>query len=219
MGSKSQTLSDKGTRVLLADDHTLFREGTRAILEREGFDVIGEASDGAMAVRLVQELHPDVAVLDIGMPVLNGIEAVKEIRRSVQGTHTVLLTVHEDEIYMVEALKAGAHGYVLKTQSDSDLVQSIRAVALGAIYLAPGISGRVMHTITSNSQSSEELSVRERQVLEMIAQGKTTREIAATLSLSPKTIESHRGRIMQKLDLHQMAQLVSYAVRHQLIKT
>jgi DNA-binding NarL/FixJ family response regulator len=172
-----------------------------------------------MAVRLVQELHPDVAVLDIGMPVLNGIEAVKEIRRSVQGTHTVLLTMHEDEIYMVEALKAGARGYVLKTQSDSDLVQSIRAVALGAIYLAPGISGRVMHTITSNSQSSEELSVRERQVLEMIAQGKTTREIAATLSLSPKTIESHRGRIMQKLDLHQMAQLVSYAVRHQLIKT
>lgn len=203
----------------MADDHALFRESTKAILERDGFNVVGEASDGATALHLVQELAPDVAVLDISMPLINGIEVVKEIRRNAPDTHTVLLTIHEDEIYMTEALRAGVQGYLLKTQTDSELVQSIRAVSLGAIYLAPGISQRVINNIASHAHpASEELTVRERQVLEMIAQGKTTREIAEMLSLSPKTIESHRGRIMQKLDLHQMAQLISYAVRHQIIK-
>jgi len=209
----------KKIRVLLADDHAMFSQATRALLERDGFDVIAEATDGEMAIRLVKELLPDVVVLDIGMPLINGIEAAKLIRRDLPGIYMIALSVHDEEIYIAEALHAGVHGYVLKTQTDSDLSQSIHAVALGAIYLAPGISQKVISNITSHSPSSKEaLSVRERQVLEMVAQGKTTREIALILNLSPKTIESQRGRIMQKLDLHHTAQLVSYAVRHELVK-
>jgi len=207
-------------RVVIADDHVIFREATRALLERDGFEVIGEAGDGEMAISLVQELLPDVVVLDIGMPIINGLDAAKTIARDVPGIFMIVLSIHEEEVYMVEALRAGVHGYVLKSQSDSELSQSINAVSLGAIYLAPGISERVINNITGRMPvSSNELTVRERQVLEMVAQGKTTREIALVLHLSPKTIESHRGRIMQKLDLHHTAQLVSYAVRHDFIKS
>jgi len=207
-------------RVVIADDHVIFREATRALLERDGFDVIGEAGDGETAISMVQKLLPDVVILDIGMPIINGLDAAKAIARDVPGIFMIVLSVHEEEVYMVEALRAGVHGYVLKSQSDGELSQSINAVSLGAIYLAPGISERVINNITSKMpMSSNELTVRERQVLEMVAQGKTTREIALVLHLSPKTIESHRGRIMQKLDIHHTAQLVSYAVRHDFIKS
>jgi len=207
-------------RVVIADDHVIFREATRALLERDGFEVIGEAGDGETAISMVQKLLPDVVILDIGMPIINGLDAAKAIARDVPGIYMIVLSVHEEEVYMVEALRAGVHGYVLKSQSDDELSQSINAVSLGAIYLAPGISERVINNITSKMpMSSNELTVRERQVLEMVAQGKTTREIALVLHLSPKTIESHRGRIMQKLDIHHTAQLVSYAVRHDFIKS
>lgn len=209
----------KKTRVLLADDHAMFSQATRALLERDGFDVVAEATDGEMVLRMVKEMLPDVVVLDIGMPLINGIEAARLIGKDFPDIYMIALSVHDEEIYIAEALQAGIHGYVLKTQTDSDLCQSINAVAMGAIYLAPGISQRVINNITSHSPSSRaELTVRERQVLEMVAQGKTTREIALILNLSPKTIESQRGRIMQKLDLHHTAQLVSYAVRHDLVK-
>jgi DNA-binding NarL/FixJ family response regulator len=198
----------------------IFREATRALLERDGFEVVGEAGDGETAISMVQKLLPDVVILDIGMPIINGLDAAKAIARDVPGIFMIVLSVHEEEVYMVEALRAGVHGYVLKSQSDGELSQSINAVSLGAIYLAPGISERVINNITSKMpMSSNELTVRERQVLEMVAQGKTTREIALVLHLSPKTIESHRGRIMQKLDIHHTAQLVSYAVRHDFIKS
>lgn len=219
MSVSVKIIPDKKTRVLLADDHALFRQTTRALLERDGFDVVGEAVDGVMAEQMVKELLPDVVILDIGMPGINGIEVAKSIRREMPDIFIIVLSVHDEEIYMVEALQAGAHGYVLKTQSDSDLTQAIKAVALGAIYLAPGISNKVISNITSNSPSTrEELSVRERQVLEMVSQGKTTKQIAVVLNLSPKTVEAIRGRIMKKLDLHHTAELVTYAVRNELLK-
>lgn len=211
---------DKKLRLVLADDHVIFRQATRALLERDGFEVIGEAGDGQRAISLVQKLSPDVVILDIGMPVVNGLDAARLIAKATPGIFMIVLSIHEEGVYMVEALRAGVHGYVLKSQTDSELSQSINAVSLGAIYLAPGISEQVINNITSNTPAStSELTVRERQVLEMVAQGKTTREIAQILHLSPKTIESHRGRIMQKLDLHHTAQLVSYAVRNDFIKS
>lgn len=219
MNLQANNIPDKKTRVLIADDHAVFRQATRALLERDGFDVIAEAVDGAMAIDMVNQLLPDVVILDIGMPGINGIEAARSICKDKPDTYIIVLSVHEEEVYMVEALHAGAHGYVLKTQTDSDLTQSIKAVALGAMYLAPGISQKVISNITSHTPSSrDELSVRERQVLEMVAQGKTTKQVATILNLSPKTVEAHRGRIMKKLDLHHTAQLVSYAVRHDLLK-
>ena len=207
------------TSVLLADDHALFREGVRLLLKSEGFDVVGEASDGAEAVRLAKELAPDVIVMDLNMPVLNGIEAAQKIRKTIDGAKIILLTMYEDEEYMLEALRMGVNGYVLKSQTNSDLAQTIRMVAEGAFYLGPNIPQSVIDALTNNTQlSSETLTEREWLVIELIAEGNTTVEIARALGLSPKTIESHRSRIMQKLNFDQTSQLVSYAVRSQMAR-
>jgi two-component system, NarL family, response regulator NreC len=206
-------------RVVLADDHVLVRQGLRSLLEREKFQVLAEASDGQELIRLAEAHHPDIAVLDISMPTLNGIDAARELARTCPKTKVILLTQHEEEQYIHEALEAGVKGYVLKSQVASDLLHAIQKVSRGAVYLSPGVTGAVMEAYRSRSERpSDPLSGRERQVLQLIAEGKSTRDIASLLGISVKTAESHRSRLMQKLDIHETASLVRYAVRRGLVQ-
>jgi len=205
--------------VMLADDHPMFRQGLKALLEREGFDVVAEAADGHEAVRLARQLNPSIAVLDIGMPLLNGIDAARDIHKQASDTEVVLLTMYEEEAYVLEALRAGIRGYVLKAQAASDLVGAIREVQRGAVYLSPGISKTVVDAYVGKSElPPDPLTDRERQVLQLVAEGKTTKEVAEVLGLSVKTADSHRTRIMQKLEIHETASLVRYAIRRGFIK-
>ena len=205
--------------VMLADDHPMFRQGLRALLEREGFDVVGEAANGHDAVRMARQLSPGIAVLDIGMPLLNGIDAARDIHKQASDTEVVLLTMYEEEAYVLEALRAGIRGYVLKAQAASDLVGAIREVQRGAVYLSPGISKAVVDAYVGKSElPPDPLTDRERQVLQLVAEGKTTKEVAEVLGLSVKTADSHRTRIMQKLEIHETASLVRYAIRRGFIK-
>jgi len=206
-------------QIMLADDHPMFRQGLRALLEREGFDVVGEASDGHEAVRLARQLTPNIAVLDFGMPLLNGVDAAREIHKCAEKTQTILLTMYEDDAYVLEALRVGIRGYVLKAQAAADLLAAIREVVRGSVYLSPGISEAVVKAYVGKFDlPPEPLSDRERQVLQLVAEGKTTKGIAAILGLSVKTAESHRTRIMQKLDIHEVAGLVRYAIKRGFIK-
>lgn len=206
-------------QVLLADDHPVVREGLKALLEREGFVVVAEASDGHEAVRLAQTLHPDVAVLDLSMPLLNGLQAAQEIHHVSPRTRTILLTMYTEDHYVLEAIRAGIRGYVVKRQAVMDLVQAIREVANGAIYLSPSISQVMVQAYLSKTDLlPDPLSSRERQVLQLVAEGKTTKELAQFLGISTKTAESHRTRIMEKLDIHETASLVRYAIRRGLIQ-
>jgi len=205
-------------RILLADDHVIVRQGFRALLEREGLEVVAEAANGHEAVRLAGELLPDVAVLDFAMPLLNGIDAAKEIRRRSPRTRTILLTVHSEDHYVLEAVQAGVNGYVVKTQAAADLVQAIREIRGNAIYLSPTISRAVVEAYFDKATPpGDVLSSRERQVLQLVAEGKTTKEIAGVLGVSIKTADSHRTRIMRKLDIHDTAGLVRFAIRRGLI--
>jgi len=205
--------------VVIADDHTMFREGIKALLEAAGFNVVGEAENGQEAIRLARQHSPQVVVMDYSMPILNGIDAAKEIQRQSPDTLVVLLTMHEDEIYALEALKCGIRGYVLKHQAAADLVNAIREVLMGSIYLSPNISAAVVKALmTKQDGPAELLTGRERQVLQLIAEGNTTKEIAAMLHLSVKTAESHRSRIMSKLDMHNVASLVRYSIRQGMIE-
>lgn len=205
--------------VALADDHNLVRQGLRSLLEREKFNVVAEASDGMEIVRLAETSHPDVAVIDISMPTLNGIDAARELRRSSPKTKTILLTQHEEEQYIREALEAGVRGYVLKSQVASDLVRAVQQVSQGGFYLSPGVSRSVVEAYRSKSERpADPLSARERQVLQLIAEGKSTKDVASLLGISVKTAESHRSRLMQKLDIHETASLVRYAVRRGLVQ-
>jgi two-component system, NarL family, response regulator NreC len=205
-------------RILLADDHVIVRQGFRALLEREGLEVVAEAANGHEAVRLAGELLPDVAVLDFAMPLLNGLDAAKEIRRRSPRTRTILLTVHSEDHYVLEAVQAGIHGYVVKTQAAADLVQAIREIRGNAIYLSPTISRAVVEAyLDKATPPGDVLSSRERQVLQLVAEGKTTKEIAGVLGVSIKTADSHRARIMRKLDIHDTAGLVRFAIRRGLI--
>ena len=201
-------------RILLADDHVMVRQGLRVLLEQAGMRVIGEASDGQEALRLAHEHTPDVAVLDLAMPALNGLETARRLRETLPQTKIVLLTMYTEEPYVLEALQAGAVGYVLKTQAAVDIVQAIRDALQGAIYL----SSRVAHTVvqaylTQSSRAPDPLTSREREIVQHIAEGQTTKEIAAALGLSVKTVESHRSSLMRKLDIHETATLVRYAIR------
>lgn len=206
-------------RVVLADDHILVRQSLKSLLEREGFKVVAEASDGQEALRQVQSHQPDIAVIDISMPVLNGLDAAREIVRLAPKTKTILLTQHDEDEYISEALEAGMNGYVLKSQAAGDLIQAIQQVCRGQIYLSPGVSTAVVQAFRSKSKKpTDPLTTRERQVLQLIAEGKSTKDVASMLGISVKTAESHRTRLMSKLDIHETASLVRYAVRRGLVR-
>jgi DNA-binding NarL/FixJ family response regulator len=206
-------------RVLLADDHVVVRQGLKALLEREGFDIVGEASDGHEATRLARELSPDVAILDIAMPLLNGIETGRAITRACPSTRTIALTVHTENHYVMAALEAGFSGYVLKSQAAAQLVRAIQEVSRGSIYLSPGVSHVVVEaSLQKTKPPGDPLTDRERQVLQLVAEGRTTKQIGKLLGVSAKTAESHRTRIMAKLEIHETASLVRYAIRQGLIQ-
>jgi two-component system response regulator NreC len=207
------------TRIVLADDHVLIRQSLKSLLEREGFQVVAEASDGQEAVRHVELLQPEIVVMDISMPILNGLNAAREMSRTCSKTRIILLTQHDEGQYVSEALEAGVKGYVLKNQVASDLLLAIRQVSRGQVYLSPGVSRAVMDAYQSKSEKSKNsLTLREKQVLQLIAEGKSTKDIASLLGISVKTAESHRTRLMQKLDIHETASLVRYAVRQGIVQ-
>jgi len=206
-------------RVILADDHALVRQGLRALLEGDGFEVAGEAADGQEALRLVSAVRPDVAIFDIGMPLLNGLEAARALQKSSQRTNIILLTRHDEPQYVTEALRAGVKGYVLKSQAAMDLAEAIERVARSGVYLSPEVSTAVVDAFLSKTESAPDpLSSRERQVLQMVGEGKSTKEVATLLGISAKTAESHRARLMRKLDIHETASLVRYAIRSGLLE-
>jgi two-component system, NarL family, response regulator NreC len=207
------------TRVFLADDHALVRKGLKRLLETQGFQVVGEASDGQETLHSAEKTQPDVAILDISMPVLNGMDAARELQKSSPNIKIILLTQHEEDRYVTEALRAGAKGYVLKSQAAADLVHAIREVCRGSVYLSPSISRPVVDAYLSKTYvSTDPLSGRERQVLQLVGEGKSTKDIAVLLGISVKTAESHRARLMKKLDIHETASLVRYAIRRGLIQ-
>jgi DNA-binding NarL/FixJ family response regulator len=206
-------------RVLLADDHAVVRHGLRALLEKEGYHVAAEAVDGQDAVRQAPQVHPDIAILDIHMPLLNGMDAARELRKDLPWLKVILLTRHDEPQYVTEALRAGVKGYVLKSQAATELVQAIEQVSRGAIYLSPHISRAVVEAyLSKTAPAADPLTPRERQVLQMVGEGKSTKDVARLLGISTKTAESHRARLMRKLDIHETASLVRYAIRHGLIQ-
>ena len=207
-------------RVLLADDHAMLREGIRLSLEAMGdMVVVAEADDGASAVEQTAETQPDVVVLDVTMPQLNGLEALRQIKRTHPDLPVLILSMHDNETYVVQALQAGASGYVLKRSAARELASAIRAVHAGDAYLHPGIAKRVITDYVRRLDPAEAagplaaLTAREREVFQLAADGRTVRQIAARLHLSPKTVEHHRAAAMNKLDLHNQTDLVKYAIR------
>ena len=207
------------TRVLLADDHALIRQGLKVLLEKQGFQIVFEASDGQETIRSVEKTQPDVAIIDISMPILNGVDAARELKKSSPKTKIILLTQHDEDQYVTESLRAGVRGYVLKSQAADDLVHAIQEVCRGSVYLSPNISRAVVDAYLSKTYvSADSLSGRERQVLQLVAEGKSTKDIGVHLGISAKTAESHRARLMKKLDIHETASLVRYAIRQGLIQ-
>ncbi len=201
-------------RIIIADDHVMVRQGLKAILEREKYKVVGEASDGREALQQAKSLHPDLCLLDLAMPNLNGIDCAREILKEVPRTRVIMLTMHSEDHYVLAALRSGATGYVVKSRAATDLLQGIREVQRGQFYLSPGVSGAVVAAYLGKSElPADPLTARERQVLQLIAEGKTTKEAAGILEISVKTAESHRSRIMQKLQVHETASLVRHAIR------
>jgi len=208
-----------GLRILLADDHPVFRQGLRALLEREKFEVVGEASDGLEAIAAAERLQPQIVVIDLAMPSLNGIDALREIVKRVPRTKAVLLTMHTEEYRVLEALRAGAKACVSKSQAAEHLLQAIKDVSAGGVYLSPQVSGAVVQAYLAKTELPyDPLTPRERQVLQLIAEGKTTKETAAVLDVSVKTAETHRTNLMEKLDIHSTAGLVRYAIRRGLLQ-
>lgn len=205
--------------ILLADDHGVVRGALKSLLEGEGFEVVAEAADGRQAVDLSERIHPDVAVLDVAMPKLNGIDAARQISKISPRTKIVLLTMLTDDHYVLESLRAGVKGYVLKSKNADELAIAIREVWSGGVYLTASASSALVDAYLSHSPLPVlDLSDRERQVLQLVAEGKTTKEVAAALGISVKTGESHRVHIMDKLHIHETAGLVRYAIRHGLIQ-
>ena len=206
-------------RIVLADDHQILRHSLRALLEREGLTVVAEAEDGERAVEVVRKMRPDVGVFDLSMPRLNGIEAARRLADDDPAPRIVLLTVHRDVHYVRAALEAGITGYVLKTQAAADLLGAIRAVAAGGVYLSPGVSRPLVDAyVGGKGPRRDALSPRESEVLRLIAAGRSTKEIAVALGISVKTADSHRTRLMEKLDIHEIAGLTRYAIREGLVE-
>ncbi len=211
-------------RILLADDHAILRRGLRALLEREpDMEVLGEAADGRETIKAVGELQPDVVVLDITMPNLNGIEAARQIQAKGGKTAIIILSMHSDEGYVLRALRAGARGYLLKDAVEGELIQAIRAVAGGKAYFSPEVSKLLVEDYIQGMQLRgiedryELLTAREREVLQVLAEGKSTKDIARLLDLSVYTVDTHKANLMQKLSLHSMAELILFAVRRGII--
>jgi len=204
--------------ILLADDHLIVRQGIKVLLQREGFEIVGEAADGQQAVRLARDRCPDVAVLDFAMPVMSGLDAAREILRSCPRTRVILLTMHTEDRYVHEALRVGVGGYVVKSQASADLVRAIREVSRDMTYLSPRVSRTVVQAYLAKSNVPDPLTLREREVLRLVAEGKTTKEVAALLGISVKTAEAHRIRVMKKLETHNTASTVRYAIRQGLIQ-
>lgn len=211
-------------RVLLADDHPVLRTGLRTLLEQEpDIAVVGEASDGHEVVAMAKRVRPDVIIMDISMPGLDGLEATRQIRALDLPSHVLILTVHAQERYLFPVLKAGAAGYLNKTAADVELVAAVRTVAGGGAFLHPGATRMLLEDFVTRVQTGEEqdsydrLSEREREVLRLVASGYTSREIADQLNLSPKSVETYRARIMEKLEMSTRAELVRYALRRGLL--
>jgi two-component system, NarL family, response regulator NreC len=219
MHSGAPQYVDMAVEIILADDHEIVREGFRALLERHGFRVVGEASDGQEAVRLAQKLQPQIAVLDLSMPLLSGIEASRQITSLAPGTKTILLTMYMEDQYILEALKAGASGYILKTKGTKELVDAICQVLRGTTYLSPEVSRAVIEAYRGAVPPDiAPISPRERQVLQLVAEGKSTKEAASVLGISVKTASAHRTNLMSKLDIHETAGLVRFAIRLGLVR-
>lgn len=206
-------------RIILADDHTMFRQSLRAFLEREGITIVGEAANGYETLRLARELKPDAVVLDMNMPLLNGIQVARELEKEELDTRVVILTMFEDEVSVLEAFRAGARGYVLKTLSSTDLIKALHELARGKHFLSSGIADTVVEAwLRRQDDSGSLLTSRERQILQLVAEGNASKEIARILNLTIKTVESHRNRLMRKLDTTNIAGLVRHAVRQGVIR-
>ena len=210
-------------RILLADDHAMLRDGVRMVLEAQpGFEVVGTVDNGEDAVRLVGELRPDIAVLDVAMPEINGLEATRAIRECCPDTAIVILSMHEGEEYLREALRAGAAGYVLKRAAAKELVGAIQAVRRGESYLDPALTRTLIsdyvRQVERGDETPDSLTDRELEVLTLVAEGMTNRQIALQLSISIKTVQTHRANLMDKLNLHDRTELVRYAIRRGLIQ-
>ena len=211
-------------QIVIGDDHTLFRQGLRKILEeRPEWVIVGEAGDGREAVRLALAMQPDVIVLDIGMPLLNGIDATRQIVKRLPQTRVLILSMHAQEAYVVQALQAGAHGYLLKDSAAQELIHAVDVVADGKSFFSPAVAKVMLNDYVKRlsdhgaSDRYDLLSEREREIFQLVAEGRSSKDIAALLSLSPTTVETHRAHIMQKLNLHNTAELVLYAVRRGVI--
>jgi len=210
-------------RALLADDHAIVRRGLRSLLEEAGVTVVAEAADGLEAVRLSEEHQPDVLILDIGMPRLNGIEVAARAQKQARPPGVIILSMHDDESYIIRALASGARAYLLKDATDEDLIPAVRAVASGKPFFSPAVTAVLVedyvHRLRSKglSDSYELLTDREKEVLQLLAEGRSNKEVATLLDLGVSTVETHRGNLMQKLGLHNTAEIVLYAVRKRII--
>jgi DNA-binding NarL/FixJ family response regulator len=206
-------------RILLADDHAVVRQGFKMILAAQpDMEIVGEAGNGREALDLAGQLQPDVIVMDVAMPELNGIEATRRVADLSPRSRVLALSMHKDSVYVREILRAGARGYLLKDSISSDLLAAVRAIARGEGYLSPGVSDAVLNDYRRHvTDPIDLLSSREREVLQMIAEGKTNKEIATVLNLSVYTVDAHRGRIMEKLNVHSVTDLVRFAVRAGLV--
>jgi DNA-binding NarL/FixJ family response regulator len=205
-------------RVIISDDHTLLREGLKSLLQQNGFKVVGEAGDGRTAVKLAKKIKPDIVILDISMPFLNGIEAARQISNEVPDARIIIMSMHCADHFVLAALHAGAAAYLLKDTVFEELLVALRSVSKRQVYLSPAIAGTVVRASLQPSSAQKELlgprtSSREREVLQLLVDGRSPKQIAATLCVSVKTIESHRKRFMDKLNLHSVAELTKYAIR------
>ena len=210
-------MSDR-VRILLADDHAILRQGLKLILSAHAdLEVVGEAANGRDAVALAEKLQPDIVLLDVQMPELNGIEATKKMVAANSRIRILVLSMHKEAIYVREILRAGARGYILKDAIDTELLDAVRSVAKGDGYLSPAVAGALNEKPNESSTPLDTLSGREREVLLLIAEGKTNKEIATRLNLSVYTVDSHRGKIMEKLNLHSAGELVRFAIKNGLV--